>query len=142
MHCHGVLCAMQDKLFRGHQMSTLNQMLYVNVCSALVSFTGLHGRHITVQSRAYNMQTPLKLYAAVLCSGHMQNILQVVLHSRLHGSAVVQIAYSTLYCNCSQQQTRHPHCLSCPVSHQVLVTMAGTQPVACISQHMHIMQSM
>ncbi len=33
---------LQDKLFKGHQMSIFNQMLYVNVCSAIVSFSGKH----------------------------------------------------------------------------------------------------
>lgn len=32
---------LQDKLFKGHQMSIFNQMLYVNVCSAIVSFGGM-----------------------------------------------------------------------------------------------------
>ena len=32
---------LQDKLFKGHQMSIFNQMLYVNVCSAIVSFSGM-----------------------------------------------------------------------------------------------------
>jgi len=32
---------LQDKLFKGHQMSIFNQMLYVNVCSAIVSFSGV-----------------------------------------------------------------------------------------------------
>ncbi len=43
---------LQDKLFKGHQMSIFNQMLYVNVCSAIVSFSGesspavhLHSTH-------------------------------------------------------------------------------------------------
>ena len=31
----------QDKLFKGHQMSIFNQMLYVNICSAIVSFNGM-----------------------------------------------------------------------------------------------------
>ena len=30
----------QDKLFKGHKMSVFNQMLYVNLCSALVSICG------------------------------------------------------------------------------------------------------
>jgi len=33
--------SLQDKLFKGHQMSIFNQMLYVNVCSAIVSFSGM-----------------------------------------------------------------------------------------------------
>ena len=31
---------MQDKLFKGYRMSVFNQMLYVNLCSAVASFAG------------------------------------------------------------------------------------------------------
>ncbi|DBA71674.1 TPA: hypothetical protein ACH3X2_001127 [Trebouxia sp. C0005] len=37
----GFTATFQDKLFKGHQMSIFNQMLYVNVCSAIVSFSGM-----------------------------------------------------------------------------------------------------
>ena len=45
-----VVAAWQDKLFKGHQMSIFNQMLYVNVCSAVVSTCGmppLYACHMT-----------------------------------------------------------------------------------------------
>ncbi|KAL3131113.1 hypothetical protein ABBQ38_000421 [Trebouxia sp. C0009 RCD-2024] len=36
----GFTSTFQDKLFKGYQMSVFNQMLYVNLCSALASFAG------------------------------------------------------------------------------------------------------
>lgn len=39
----GFTATFQDKLFKGHQMSMFNQMLYVNACSAVVSICGLVG---------------------------------------------------------------------------------------------------
>eukprot|EP01103_Thecamoeba_quadrilineata_P006773 TRINITY_DN164_c0_g3_i1.p1 TRINITY_DN164_c0_g3~~TRINITY_DN164_c0_g3_i1.p1 ORF type:complete len:415 (-),score=78.34 TRINITY_DN164_c0_g3_i1:692-1828(-) len=37
----GFTSTLQEKLFRGTEMSTYNQMFYVNICSAAISFTSL-----------------------------------------------------------------------------------------------------
>jgi len=41
LFCDGFTSVLQEKLFRGYKMSTYNQMLYVNLCSATISFTML-----------------------------------------------------------------------------------------------------
>lgn len=61
MHCYNVLYAIQDKLFRGHQMSTFNQMLYVNICSALVSLTGVPTALFSNNARPYIQYEPIML---------------------------------------------------------------------------------
>lgn len=39
----GFTSTFQDKLFKGYNMSTYNQMLYVNAFSSLVSLCGMRG---------------------------------------------------------------------------------------------------
>lgn len=39
LFCDGFTSVFQEKLFRGYNMSTYNQMLYVNLCSAVISLT-------------------------------------------------------------------------------------------------------
>lgn len=41
LFCDGFTSVLQEKLFRGYKMSTYNQMLYVNLCSATISLTML-----------------------------------------------------------------------------------------------------
>eukprot|EP01100_Stratorugosa_tubuloviscum_P012305 TRINITY_DN57_c0_g2_i2.p1 TRINITY_DN57_c0_g2~~TRINITY_DN57_c0_g2_i2.p1 ORF type:complete len:358 (-),score=132.58 TRINITY_DN57_c0_g2_i2:211-1284(-) len=38
LFCDGFTSVFQEKLFKGYKMSTYNQMLYVNLCSACISF--------------------------------------------------------------------------------------------------------
>jgi len=38
LFCDGFTSVFQEKLFKGYNMSTYNQMLYVNLCSAIISF--------------------------------------------------------------------------------------------------------
>jgi len=43
MFSDGFTSTFQEKLFKGYTMSTYNQMLYVNICSAVISILGLLG---------------------------------------------------------------------------------------------------
>ncbi len=72
---------LQDKLFKGHQMSIFNQMLYVNVCSAIVSFSGMSSPaahwHSTQQSSLdtccmliiVNFMYPVRIHSHVCPQG-------------------------------------------------------------------------
>jgi adenosine 3'-phospho 5'-phosphosulfate transporter B2 len=41
LFCDGFTSTLQEKMFHGYDMSTNNQMLYVNMFSAFLSFAGL-----------------------------------------------------------------------------------------------------
>ncbi|KAL3131115.1 hypothetical protein ABBQ38_000421 [Trebouxia sp. C0009 RCD-2024] len=64
----GFTSTFQDKLFKGYQMSVFNQMLYVNLCSALASFAGLVVTGQLWQALAFVTRHPEALLLMMLLS--------------------------------------------------------------------------
>eukprot|EP01102_Stenamoeba_stenopodia_P021949 TRINITY_DN8978_c0_g1_i2.p1 TRINITY_DN8978_c0_g1~~TRINITY_DN8978_c0_g1_i2.p1 ORF type:complete len:339 (-),score=46.63 TRINITY_DN8978_c0_g1_i2:156-1172(-) len=68
LFCDGFTSVFQEKLFRGYSMSTYNQMLYVNLSSAVISLTLLVVSGELLESIQFTMAYPGFMFNSVLLS--------------------------------------------------------------------------
>lgn len=79
MFCDGFTSVFQEKLFKGYKMSTYNQMLYVNLCSSIISILTLITSGQLVPAITFSFTYP-SFFAASLGLSLAATLGQVVIY--------------------------------------------------------------
>eukprot|EP00168_Porphyra_purpurea_P001178 TRINITY_DN11501_c0_g1_i1.p3 TRINITY_DN11501_c0_g1~~TRINITY_DN11501_c0_g1_i1.p3 ORF type:complete len:218 (-),score=39.46 TRINITY_DN11501_c0_g1_i1:27-680(-) len=79
MFCDGFTSVFQEKLFKGYKMSTYNQMLYVNLCSSIISILTLITSGQLVPAVTFSFTYP-SFFAASLGLSMAATLGQVVIY--------------------------------------------------------------